>query len=583
MDKTKSSKKKEEKHRNEIEELQKYIDAFKASETEHKQIEKGFKRKTLLLEQLLETAQYLTESLDIKEVLTRIGQKAKEILQANGCAIYLLESDERTLTPMVALEPPYDNEILSDPLDVDTSLTGQAVKARKGIIFNDVNSNSSGHQIKGTPVIKDEHVITAPFIFNDKVLGAMCLNRIGEIFKKEDLSLAETFATYATTALKNAQAHNKMKNALKAREKTEDELQRSEEKYHKLFNKIGDPIFIFDKDTHYFLDCNEAVLRTYGYSKDELVSMTPFDLHAPEDLERVKGGLDVGNEDILFTYTHVTKYGQRLAVEILSDEIDYEGKSAWISIVRDITERKQVEEQLRMSHDQLEKRVQQRAAQLEEINKQMKLEITERKRAEENLKKSFDTLHKTLEGIVHAMAIVVEARDPYTAGHQRRVAQLACAIAEEMGISEEQVEGIRTACLLHDIGKITIPIEILSKPGKLNEIEFTFIKKHPKVGYDILKGIEFPWKIAQIILQHHERLDGSGYPSGIGREEILLEARILGVADVVEAMSSHRPYRPSRGVDKALGEILENRGVLYEPEIVNKCLKIFAEKSFEFK
>ncbi len=367
------------------------------------------------------------------------------------------------------------------------------------------------------------------------------------------------------------------------RERTEEELRESENKYHTLFNKISDPIFIFDKNSHHFLDSNEAVQRIYGYSKDELKSMTPFDLYAPEDFEKAKGNMDIENEDLLFTYTHITKYGQRIAVEILSDEIDYEGKPAWISIVRDITERKQAEEELRKAHDELEMRVKQRAAELVKINEQMEQEIIERKRAEEELKRSFKTVRKTMEGIVQAMAMVVEERDPYTAGHQRRVAELAYAIAKEMGLSEEQVEGIRVACLLHDIGKITIPIEILSKPGRLNETEFSFIRKHPQVGYDILKGIEFPWQIAQIVLQHHERLDGSGYPAGLEREDILLDARILGVADVVEAMSSLRPYRAARGIDKALGEILEHRGVLYEPEVVNTCLKLFAEKRFEFK
>jgi PAS domain S-box-containing protein/putative nucleotidyltransferase with HDIG domain len=355
-----------------------------------------------------------------------------------------------------------------------------------------------------------------------------------------------------------------------------------ERKYRGLFNKIGDPILIYDKDTHKFLECNEAATRVYGYSKEELMSMTPFDLHAKEDFEKVKGSLESGPVDVLFTYTHISKYGQRLSVEVMSDEINYEGHPAWINVVRDVTDRKQAEDSLVHDRDELEQRVKERTYQLEEINKQMKRELVERKKMEEELKKSFKTLRKTMEGVVHAMAIVVEARDPYTAGHQRRVAALACAIGKEMGLSIDKVEGIRVACLLHDIGKITIPIEILSKPGKLTETEFSFIKKHPQVGFDILKGIEFPWNVAEIVHQHHERIDGSGYPTGLQREGILMEAKILGVADVVEAMSSHRPYRPARGIDKALGEILQNRGVIYEPDVVNACIKIFAEKKFEF-
>ena len=174
-------------------------------------------------------------------------------------------------------------------------------------------------------------------------------------------------------------------------------------------------------------------------------------------------------------------------------------------------------------------------------------------------------------------------RDPYRDSHQKRVSQLACAMAREMNLPEEQIEGIRVAGNIHDIGKISVPMEILSKPGRVNKSEFGIIKSHTQAGYDILKTIEFPWPIAQIVLQHHERMDGSGYPQGLSGKDILLEARILGVADVVEAMVSHRPYRPALGIDKALEEISKNRGVLYDPEVVDACLKLFTEKRFEFE
>jgi HD-GYP domain-containing protein (c-di-GMP phosphodiesterase class II) len=151
-----------------------------------------------------------------------------------------------------------------------------------------------------------------------------------------------------------------------------------------------------------------------------------------------------------------------------------------------------------------------------------------------------------------------------------------------MGLKEDQIEGIHVAGVLHDIGKISVPAEILSKPGNLTEIEFSLIKAHPKIGYEILKNIEFPWPVAQITLQHHERMDGSGYPSGLSGEETLLEARILGVADVIEAISSHRPYRPGIGMGKALQEISKNKGVLYDPNIADMALKLFYEKGFKF-
>ncbi|MBM4465971.1 MAG: HD domain-containing protein [Chloroflexi bacterium] len=210
-------------------------------------------------------------------------------------------------------------------------------------------------------------------------------------------------------------------------------------------------------------------------------------------------------------------------------------------------------------------------------------DITDRKRAEEELRQSYVQLQRALEGTVNTLVSAIEIRDPYTGGHQRRVTQLACAIANEMGLPEEQIEGIRMAGLIHDLGKITVPAEILSKPSELTELEFGLIKMHPKIGYDVLKEMDFPWPVAQIVLQHHERVDGSGYPQGLSGEEIILEARILGVADVVEAMASHRPYRPARGIDEALEEISQGRGRLYDTEAVDACLKLFTEKGFELE
>jgi len=210
------------------------------------------------------------------------------------------------------------------------------------------------------------------------------------------------------------------------------------------------------------------------------------------------------------------------------------------------------------------------------------LDITARKRAEEDLQTGLNKLQKAFEGVVQAMAMTMEMKDLYTSGHQQRVSQLACTLAGELGLSEERIEGLRVAGLLHDLGKIAVAAEILAKPGKINEYEFALIKAHPQIAFDILKGIEFPWPVAQIILQHHERLDGSGYPGGLQGEDILLEARILGVADVVEAMSSHRPYRPALGLPEALGEISQHQGSLYDPEVVAACVRLFSEKRFFF-
>jgi putative two-component system response regulator len=189
---------------------------------------------------------------------------------------------------------------------------------------------------------------------------------------------------------------------------------------------------------------------------------------------------------------------------------------------------------------------------------------------------------KATQTIVEAIALAVDARDPYTAGHQRNVARIACAIAEKLDFPMERVDGVRMAGLIHDLGKISIPQEILTKPTKLSDTEFSMIKEHPKSAYQILKDIEFQWPIAEMILQHHERMDGSGYPMGLSGDDILLEARILAVADVVEAMASHRPYRPALGLEKALDEILKNRGKFYDARSVDACLSLFKEDGFNF-
>jgi putative nucleotidyltransferase with HDIG domain len=206
-----------------------------------------------------------------------------------------------------------------------------------------------------------------------------------------------------------------------------------------------------------------------------------------------------------------------------------------------------------------------------------------RLKIEEELKLSYQKLQRALENTIQAMALVLEIRDPYTAGHQKRVAELACTIAKEIGFSLEKINRIYMEGIIHDIGKINVPTEILSKPGSLSEIELKLIQTHPQAGSDMLKEMELPEEVCLSVLQHHERMDGSGYPSGLSGKDIILEARILAVADVVEAITSHRPYRPALGLDKALEEITQNKGKLYDPEVVDACWKLFKEKGFKFE
>ena len=291
---------------------------------------------------------------------------------------------------------------------------------------------------------------------------------------------------------------------------------------------------------------NSLFQELTGYTEEELLGTYSLNLVHPDDREVVReeaiAELKGQQSPLPYEYRLVKKNGDVMWVLERVTSTEYQGKRATVGSF---------------------------------------LDITERKRAEEELKQSLKKLRQAMEGAVHAIALIVESRDPYTAGHQRRVTDLACAIASEMGLPESQTDGIRMAAAIHDIGKIYVPAEILSKPGHLAEIESSIIKTHPQVGYNIVKELEFPYPIAETVLQHHERMDGFGYPAGLSGEEILLEARILGVADVVEAMASHRPYRPAAGIGKALKEILQNRDILYDPEVVDACLTLFTEKQFK--
>ncbi|MFO7714490.1 HD-GYP domain-containing protein [Desulfosarcina sp.] len=205
------------------------------------------------------------------------------------------------------------------------------------------------------------------------------------------------------------------------------------------------------------------------------------------------------------------------------------------------------------------------------------------KQAAEELHKNVERFKQAMEGSVQAIALAVEMRDPYTSGHQSRVADLACAIARDMGLSEDRVYGLYMASIIHDLGKLTIPGEILCKPGRLSGPEYAMIQTHVYSGYNILKKIDFPWPLAEIVLQHHERMDGSGYPNGLFGEAIMMEARILSVSDVFETIGSHRPYRPSLGLKKAMGELTSNSGTLYDPDVVSACLDLVEGERFQFK
>jgi HD-GYP domain-containing protein (c-di-GMP phosphodiesterase class II) len=231
-------------------------------------------------------------------------------------------------------------------------------------------------------------------------------------------------------------------------------------------------------------------------------------------------------------------------------------------------------------NEELEDRVQKRTEDYQILNQALLQEVNSHEQAKEELHKALDSLKKSNEVTIQVMVSAVEARDPYTAGHQLRSANLACAIAEEMELSEDRIDGIQMASSIHDIGKLSIPAEILTKPTKLTDLEYSLIKEHSTCGHAMLIEVESQWPLAEIVYQHHERMNGSGYPRQLKGDEILIEARILAVSDVVESMASHRPYRPSLGIEAALEEIEKNKGILYDDVVADACIRLFREKNY---
>ena len=212
----------------------------------------------------------------------------------------------------------------------------------------------------------------------------------------------------------------------------------------------------------------------------------------------------------------------------------------------------------------------------------MEVQIQKMKHIEEKKEQLVEKLQKFIAGIAYIIAEIVEIRDPYLRGHHQRVSKLATAIAQEMKLPQDKIEGVRFAFLVHDVGKVNLPTEIVSKPSKLVEVEFNLVKNHPRTGYNILEKVDFPWPIAEIVFQHQEKIDGSGYPRGLKGDEILIEAKILGVANVVEAMSSYKSYRPALSINESLAEISKYKNILFDSEVVDACIKLFKEKRFKF-
>ncbi len=330
------------------------------------------------------------------------------------------------------------------------------------------------------------------------------------------------------------------------RKRAEEALQESEKKYRELFDFLPIPVYEMDFEAN-MTSVNRAIYETFrGTEEDLKKGFKGWQLLSPEEvdksaknIQRLLEGEQIGGTE----YVLKRLDGSVFPAIVISSVIYDKGKPVGLrgAIV----------------------------------------DITERKRSEERLQETLQRLSKAVNATIQVIVSAVEVRDPYTAGHQIRSSDLALCIATEMGLPQENIDGIRMAGSIHDVGKLSVPAEILSKPTKLTNIEFSLIKEHCRKGYEMLKDVESPWPLAEIVYQHHERMNGSGYPRNLKGDEILMEARIMAVSDVVESMASHRPYRPALGIEPALEEIEKNKGILYDDTVADVCLRLFRERGYK--
>jgi len=524
--------------------------------TERKRVEK--KRKSLLrkereqhlkAETLSKAALILTSKLSLSDVLEEVLRQVKRLVPYSACNITLIKKGRLSNVHSMGYNKyggkKFVNNFTSllDELPIDK----ETVKEARPLLITDTHQDPRWIIFKETSWIRSR--LSMPACLGNKVVGLLNLDddTPGK-FVKDDIKKLQPLVNAAAIALENARLFEEVRKEITERKQVEENVKNAKDELQIILDSV--PALIFYKDVEgRIIRANKILANSLKMPVKDIVGKTTEELFPKEQAENMrKDDKEViisgkPKRDIIQPYT--TPDGIRW---LTTDKIPYKDKEGKVTGVIGLAK-----------------------------------DITVQRKAEEELKQSYQRLKKTMDAAIDTMSNIIEAKDPYTSDHQHRVYQLAIRIAQEMKLSEDKIEGIRIASLIHDIGKIGIPTEILSKPTKLSDIEFSLIKGHSQIGYDILKSIDFPYPIERIVLQHHERLNGSGYPNNLKGNKIILEAKIIGVADVVEAMSSFRPYRPALGIDKALEEIIQNKGILYDPKIVDACLKLFKEKGFNFE
>ena len=485
-----------------------------------------------------EIGQYSSSMLDINILIKYIMEKMEARLDFDRGMIMLANDDRTRLVYIAGYGYPIELETLlvSAEFHLDNPQSrGQFVvsfKEQKPFLVNDMDETKdtiSKRSLNFAKSLGVKSFICVPIIYEGISEGILAVDNVKSErpLDQSDMNLLVGIAQQIAIDINNARAYSL--------------IRASEQRFRSLSENAPDIIYNIDvngKITY----INPAAESILGYRPDEIINRPLKEFIGPENkmmFKQITKSINTKSEiikDVMITFPH--KDGSERIFDISgAPNIDKNGDLIGVvGILRD---------------------------------------ITALKRSEKELKNSLDRLQKIMNSIILAISKIIESKDPYTSGHQERVSMISTSIAENMSLPAEMIEGIRIAATLHDIGKINVPAEILSSPRKLTEIEYGIIKMHSGVGYEILKDIEFNNPVAQIVLHHHEKMDGSGYPAGIRGDDILLEARIIAVADVVESMANHRPYRPALGIEKALAEIEAGRGTHYDPRVVDACLDLF--------
>jgi PAS domain S-box-containing protein/putative nucleotidyltransferase with HDIG domain len=514
------------------------------------------------LKLLFEVSKKIAAEKELTPLAQNIVDSIAKLTGLKSVALYLLDDDNIRLEATYPMLPPDFPESLRLASLADHPHISKSITDRQPVILADTQKADLTTAEKEVCDLRQlRSILYVPIVYQGKSTGVLIVSSVNERyeFTKEDIEISQALAGMAALALAEAHLKEAQQNYITEIEKKSIALEQAEKRDMKSKQRVADilrhaeNVAFVTTDLNLpeprILDFSYGAEQIFGYTKEEILGENVSILHTPEDVKQFPTVIEAmkhnksgfSGESVL-----IRKGGYRFPALFKTHPLFDEHGSMWGTFG-------------------------------------VSVDITERKQAEEKLADTLEVCRRGLEGIIISMGTMMGKRDNYTASHQLRVANLSVIIAGELGLEKTRIEGLKLAAEVHDIGKIGIPAEILTKPGELSNLEYMIIQTHPHAGYEILNTIDFPWPLADIIAQHHEKIDGSGYPEGLRGDQILLEAKIICVADVVEAMASHRPYRASRGIDAALEEIERQRGILFDESVVDACLSLFREKGFKLE